>query len=184
MSNKINITNIVKGHLSTLNNANTGKVSAIDIFTFYLLPIFLSIVFYIFSLDLTKELVNIIVTAGSIFTGLLLNLLILVYDQKGKLPDVDTKNSKWKEIQLRHRILKETYFNIAYATLVSLLLVLFSVLQIVFKDTLINIQSLNIKDFDLSVALTSPIIIFLGVHLVLTLLMILKRIFTLLTTEK
>jgi hypothetical protein len=183
MSNKINIFGIVIRHFSTLRNVGSDKLSISDISTFYIFPLFVSIIFIYFSIDLSKDLVNIIVTAGSIFTGLLLNLLILVYDQKSKLGKIDSDKSDWKIIQTRHNILRETYFNIAYSTILSLLLVFISILQIIFFSSKIGIPIFDIVNFDISMCIISPVIIFIGMNLVLTLLMIIKRIFMLLTTE-
>ena len=183
MSSKINIISIIKGHLSTLIDASTSKYSKIDFGTFYIAPMFAAILGIYVGLDFSKDATNLLVTAGAIFTGLLLNLLILVYDQKSKLPNVDASNENWKEVQVRHTTLKELYYNISYSTLLSLIMVFISILHLFIVDKSVNIDIKFCTITDVSVVTTSPIMVFLGINLLLTIVMIIKRIYALLSSE-
>ena len=187
MSSKINNLNVLSGHLSTLRNLKTGKISKTDITTFYIIPLLIAICLAYNSVGLSKEIVTILVTAGALFTGLLLNLLILVYDQKGKLPKVNSDDDNWNEIQTRHTVLNELYYNISYSTLLSLLLVPFSVIYLMVKDLNIpiTIDALSLPNITINVSMfvISPILVLIGINLVLTIMMVIKRIYILLTTE-
>lgn len=185
--NKINVLGIVAGHFRTLKNHRTGKVSVGDVFLFYIVPAIFVIVFYFAERDLSKDLVNIVVTAGSIFTALLLNLLILVYDQKSKLNSLPNsgdglvQNSR----SLRGQILNESYYNIAYCTIFSLIIVFFCVIHMYFFKVVwqIDVPTGEVYKFKPSLQLISPIIVYIGIHLLLSLLMVIKRIFLLMQTE-
>lgn len=183
MSSKINIVSIIKGHFSTLIDSGSSKYSKIDFATFYIVPLIVAVFGIFAQLDFSKDATNLLVTAGAIFTGLLLNLLILVYDQKSKLPSVNASNDSWKEVQVRHTTLKELYYNISYSTLLSLVMVFVAILHlfIVDKSTSIDIKFATITD--VSSVSTSPVMMFLGVNLLLTIVMIIKRIYALLSSE-
>ncbi len=183
MSSKVNIFGVVRGHVSTLVDTNTLKHSWPDLLTFYFLPIAMSVLGGYFAVDFSKDSTTLLVTAGAIFTGLLLNLLILVYDQKGKLPPVDSDQPNWSDIQSRHTVIKELYYNISYSTLMSVALVVIAIVHLFVIDKTVNIEYLDIGVIDVSSVSTSPMLIFFGANLVLTIVMIIKRIYTLLSTE-
>ena len=87
MFNLISPSKIIYGHLGTLKSAKTGKIHFPYIFLFFILPTVLSSLLIFFNLYLDKDAVNLFVTVFSIFVGLLLNLLLLVFDihQKTKI---------------------------------------------------------------------------------------------------
>ncbi len=183
MSSKINVFNVLKGHMSTLIDAKTSKFSYIDMATFYVAPAILAVAGIFFGIDFSKDATNLLVTAGAIFTGLLLNLRILVYDQKSKLPPVNVDTDNWQETQIRHTVLKELYYNISYSTLLSVTLIVVAIVHlfVVDKSTHISLPGFTITD--LSSITTSPLLLFFGLNLVLTIVMIIKRIYTLLSAE-
>lgn len=184
MSSKINISNIWAGHLSTLCDDTTGRTSKIDIITFYITPALVAILIGYYSVSLSSETIGLIVTIGAILTGLLLNLLILVYDQKKNLPKVDQNSNNWQKTQLRHTVIEQLYYNIAYSTLISLFLVIISVIHSLSANITLPV---SIKSFSFTIIpnlqITTPILFFLGINLILTILMIIKRIYQLLITE-
>jgi hypothetical protein len=183
MSSKINIFGVINGHMSTLIDAKTSKKSLPDITTFYLLPLALAAFGIYFEIDFSKEATNLLVTAGALFTGLLLNLLILVYDQKSKLDPVNSDLPNWSEVQLRHRVLKELYYNISYSTFISVMIVVIAIVHLFIINKVIKIPAPISISIDLSSITTSPFLMFIGINLVLTILMIIKRIYTLLSSE-
>lgn len=185
MSNKLNITSVIKGHMSTLKDSN-GKDSFSDIFTFFLLPIAIAGLCLNAGVDFAKDVIEIFVTSSSIFTGLLLNLLILVYDQKTKLNIVDNKKSGWEKLQSKHTLIKELYYNISYATLISLIILITSVLHIsLIEEKSIGFYSkfIDVPSFDVTRFTTTPLLIFLCINLVFTVLMVIKRIYSLLLSD-
>jgi hypothetical protein len=112
MFNKINVIEIVEKHLSTLINQKTKKIHVPDVVLFILLPLFLSLVLIYFHNLLNKDIANVLVTSFSIFAGLLLNLLLIVFDL------VDKQGDNKDNIR---NALKELYFNISFCILISIL---------------------------------------------------------------
>lgn len=87
MFNLISPNKIICAHLGTLKRAKTGKIYFPYIFLLFILPAVPSSLLIFFNLYLDKDAVNLFVTVFSIFVGLLLNLLLLVFDihQKTKI---------------------------------------------------------------------------------------------------
>jgi len=180
MSAKVDLSHIVKCHLSTLSKREDGKYRFADVFTFFGIPFLSHLATLVSLVDLNKDVINVVVTASAIFTGLLLNLLVLVYDQKSKTPEVDQEDPDYPKVQSKRSLLAELYYNISYATIVAVLLVIFSVVHLIIVDKVCFVFS---RQIDLSVVLTSPFIVFFGVNLILTLLMVIKRVYALLVNE-
>jgi hypothetical protein len=121
---------------------------------------------------LSKDLVNVLVTALSVFAALLFNLLLLIFDiiRKSK-NEPDTQDIKLG-------LLKEIYANISYSIFVSIVSIM------VLLVPLLNIDIPRIASISMHVdKVVSFIIYFLIGNFVLTLLMILKRVHVLLTEE-
>ncbi|MBP7069988.1 MAG: hypothetical protein KBA97_02840 [Methanothrix sp.] len=194
MSNKLSVINIIKDHISTLKDYDNGRYSILDLFIFFILPIFVSSIIIYFKVILSDQLVNVLVMSLSVFAGLLFNLLLLVYDIIGK------PNSNKRP--LRATLLKELSSNISFGILISvvtiILLLVFSLATT--SDVLtnhnvisnnINISSNNTNeayDFALLDAQTMPYLLaFLIYYLVsifiLNLFMILKRFHIILRSE-
>jgi len=164
MLTKINIGKIITDHFATLKDADSKKISRGDFFLFILLPLlFSSVIVMVFCIFLTESLVNILITCLSIFVGLLLNLLVIIFDIINKLK---TENSK---DQLKKLFLKEIYANISFCILISIVNIGFLVV------TFSGIYFVKLSANVLSVA----ILMLFG----LTLLMILKRVHILLSNE-
>lgn len=185
MSEKINLISIISGHLTTLRNAGNDRPSKIDITTFYLLPFIAATLSACGGVSFSSDVVNIFVNASAIFTGLLLNLLILVHDQKSKIPPVNANLPGWEKNAIKNKILDELYYNISYATLISLLLLVFSVLHLCIKGSIFKFiyvdANINLNlQIDFSIYITTTLLIFCGLNLIFTIFMVLKRIYSLL----
>lgn len=167
MLNKINIAGIIIGHLNTLVDARSGKRSIKDITLFYVSPVIAACLYWWAGQVMKPEMTDTLVTAGAIFTGLLLSLLVLVYDQRSKLKECHDDTS----VSIKTG-LQELFYNISYATVISVALVFMS-----FMHKMVYVESGGIGE------LTGPILIFLGVNFLLTILMILKRINIILTMD-
>lgn len=164
MVKKISFSQIVRDHIGTLVHYETLKRSYADIFLFFSIPAFFSFILWD-RLTLDKDSINVLITAASIFAGLLLNLLVLIYTLIGKAKEcTSTNRAKTKKL-----LLEQTFANVSFCILVSVCLVITCLLKLLNSPVLNDI--LNI------------VIYFLTPLLVLTLLMVLKRIHALISSE-
>lgn len=121
MSSKINIKGIITGHFNTLRD-NQGRRSIADLLTFVILPVGFAITSLLVGFNLNKDLSSLLVNFGSIFTALLLSVLVLVYDQESKLEEKKAKDAFYED---KKQLLHQLYYNISYSILCSMALVLF-----------------------------------------------------------
>ena len=188
MSNKINVIGILKGHVNTLKNAGSDRLSLSDSITFFVFPIGIASLSYFFSFSL---LTSLLVNFGAIFTALLLSVLVLVYDQGSKLEDKAAQCKQAGEavpamIDTKKTLLDQLYYNICYAIVFSVLLVVSCVLESIARGKVIPVKS-SMLDFtgciDFSSWFLMPLVVFVAIHLILATLMIIKRMHILLTTS-
>ena len=182
MSSKINIFGIIEGHIWTFKDKRDSKLSLIDIALFFILPIAAALFSGYHAYELSKEVVSNIVTAGVLLSGLLLNLIVLVYNLKEKLPKVDSSDPNHQKVQLKHSVLKELYFNISYATIISFLMLLCAIAH----NLLVSINLTNdagVPTSSVNGSVVDPILIFLGLNLILSFFMIIKRTYKLLISD-
>ena len=165
MFSKINVSSIISDHFKTLKNNDTNKTSFVDIGIFVLLPIVVALIFFCLDISLSESLVNILIAAFSIFVGLLLNLLMLVYDIVNK----NYERQGVKEKPLRKIYLKQIFSNISFTVFLSIIIIIS--LLFTFPENYI------IK------CVSSLVSVFLMSQFLLTLLMILKRVHVLLSKE-
>ncbi|WP_373960341.1 hypothetical protein [Vibrio gigantis] len=191
MSNKINVIGILKGHINTLKNAGSDRLSLSDSITFFVFPIGIASLSYFFGFSLTSDLTSLLVNFGAIFTALLLSVLVLVYDQGSKLEDKAAQCKQAGEavpamIDTKKTLLDQLYYNICYAIVFSVLLVVSCVLESIARGKIIPVKS-SMLDFtgciDFSSWFLMPLVVFVAIHLILTILMIIKRMHILLTTS-
>ncbi|EHK2327669.1 hypothetical protein [Clostridium perfringens] len=155
---KIKINDIIKKHLSTLKDFGAYKKSFNDIAIFFIMPIFIAIPLTInINLDDTK--LGILVTVFTLFTGLLFNILAILLAFDGK------KNDK-----LDKKFMKEILYNVSFAIILSILVLIICILRF------IEIQCY----FKLIIDLT---LYYLVIAFIITLIMILKRLFILLENK-
>lgn len=170
---KINPAKIIKDHILTLKNYDSGKYSYGDFFVFLLFPIGLAGgLAYFFPKSANnpteifdKNIVSILVTSLSIFAALLFNLLLLVYDL------VKKANPTEKFAVLKTRFLKEIYSNVSYSIFIAMLAVII---------LLISLLGTSIRILQVTVAF---LVYFLVANFILTLLMVLRRVHILLSKE-
>ncbi|MCW8093205.1 hypothetical protein [Alteromonas sp. ASW11-130] len=186
MSSKVNVNEIIRGHYNTLKNASTGKLSLSDWITFVILPLVVAILTVIFGFKQTNEISSLLVNFGAIFTALLLSVLVLVYDQGIKISDkIELKENGNNALLKRKRcLLDELYYNICYSIVISVSLVFFCLIESVARGWSYSFAhgeiSMNIQP---DVYFLSPFIVFLTLNLMVTILMIVKRMHTLLTSN-
>lgn len=184
MSSKINVWSIVTGHIKTLRSASTNKVSFYDYATFYIAPAATAILFSFFGIKLTGDANSLLVNFGAIFTALLLSVLVLVYDQGEKLRAVVSDDSIKHNIDLKKNLLEQLYFNICYAIVISVFLVFLCLVYTFLPDKacVLTIDKFSFN-LDLKLYIASPIILVVVLNLLLTILMVVKRMHTLLTIK-
>ncbi|WP_020162204.1 hypothetical protein [Cycloclasticus pugetii] len=166
MSSKLNVKDIVTGHIGTLVDAGKKSISFADMFSFYILPAIIAGFGIFFCFNISKEISSLLVNFGAIFTALLLSVLVLVYDQENKIDqntDASLKNAK-------KSLLNHLYYNICYCIIMSVFLVVICLLHTVVEafSPFMNIYFIT------------PLIIVTAVNLILTILMIVKRMHVLL----
>lgn len=164
MLTKINIKKIVIDHFKTLRDANTNRIRISDYLLFLGVPLIVSVIIvFSFNILLSDNLINILITSLSIFVGLLLNLLVIIFDVVTKLKE------KEKHDTLKKNFLKEIYSNISFSILLSLVAIIFLVLSLT-DNCYLKLISNVICDM---------LLLFFS----MTLLMILRRVHILLSNE-
>ena len=184
MSSKVNIKDIVYGHLGTLSKVDGGW-SWYDFLTFCFVPVAFSTASAIIGFSLNKDVSSLLVNFGAIFTALLLSVLVLVYDQESKLDDKYQRDIELNRpvdtfYNARKRLLDELYYNISFCILSSLVLIAtcfaFSMADS-FADPKATSTSVSVI---LSKLVFTPISVFITLNLLLTIVMIVKRLHSLL----
>ncbi|WP_279455280.1 hypothetical protein [Aeromonas veronii] len=146
-----------------------------------------------------NDLVSLCVNFGSIFTALLLSVLVLVYDQENKIIDkirqvnstgieeetiadtLLTQRLRSPRDENKRALMKELYANIAYCIVISVLLVAISAINLgvitIAKDAICNAGVINKFVF-------TPVMVFLSMHLLVTIIMVVKRLYSLLLSNE
>jgi len=170
---KINIFQIVFDHIVTLKDYGRTRVSRFDLFFFFTFPLLASLILVLFRIQLNKDLVNLLITAFSIFAGLLFNLQVLMFDVIGKISNFDKRSdtlSTNQSINRRITILQSVSMNISFEILVCILGVLFLAISTLSSNLYFQ------KIF-------SVIGFYIVILFALTLMMVLKRVHVLLVDE-
>jgi glucan phosphoethanolaminetransferase (alkaline phosphatase superfamily) len=156
---KIDVSEIIGDHIRTIKNDNTGKPGGSDIFLFIMLPVLVSGVLIYFELLIKESLIESLIAALAIFVGLLFNVIVIIIDSIRKTDQNDVKSL----------LLKEVLANISFTIFLSILAIV-TVLATLFSNELLK----NIAN---------AITYFLLVEFLVTLLMVLKRIYSLFKHE-
>jgi hypothetical protein len=171
MIDKINVAEIVKGHLSTLTNTN-DEFALGDYLLFCGVPLAAAVAMAVFQHPVTADLTTLLVTFGSILAPLLLSVLVLVFDQENK--HLSPPLSEVANVARRMKLLKQLYHNVCFCILASVVLVVVCLVH-----TLLNTWMVcGVKVADV---VTGPLAILIASNLLLSILMILKRLHRLLT---
>ncbi len=176
MLNKLGLLAIIKDHIGTLKNHRTNKLYYPDIFLFFILPLIISLLLIIFKVLLNDTMANALITSFSVFAALLFNLLLLIYDVSSK--SFINPNHKDKQ-GLKKEILRQIYINISFCIIVCI----YAVVVLIFYFLKIK----NCVFIIASICSLPPILSFLVYYIsglfILTLFMVLKRIYKLLKEE-
>lgn len=181
MSSKINVTDIVLGHIATLADP-AGKRSLMDYVTFFAFPGAVAAVSCYAGYNLNKDVSSMLVNFGAIFTALLLSVLVLVYDQESKLKDAHGLKTVDPLFNAKKELLKQLYYNICFSIVSSIFLVgLCFVHSILYKVVSVFEFSEYVFRVDYARYILTPLVIFVTVNLMLTIIMIVKRMHAMLT---
>ena len=158
MSYKINVSVIINDHLKTLVNARTNRPDFRDLLFFLIIPIGTSLTLILNRIFFDGDFINSIIGGLSIYVGLSLNFIVLLFDLSAK--------EIFKESEAKS-VIKETVANISVSIFYSILIILFSLLSkvsylLVFGNFLCY---------------------FILIEFLFTLLMILKRVYVLLMKQ-
>lgn len=160
----IDVSFIIKKHYETLRLDT--KLRFI-ILIFIVIPIVVSILFTTIDKPLTQNSVNALITAFAIFTGLLLNVIFILFDIVGKVEGNTTQANN------RRLLLEHLYANTLYALLVSAITLMFLIITAITE----------IWQNHIILLILSSIVYFSVTHFMMILLMIFKRLSILLFSQ-
>ena len=185
----IDPTKIVRDHLKTLESEKTRSIHLPYVILFFGTPIVSSTLAIYLDLRLDKDAVNLFVTIFSIFIGLLFNLLLLIFDIKQKAKDKNSLlaqqvqsnqpvippslgNSQVNYEKLS-KVLKQVYSSISFAILISIFDIILLLLHFIGEkfNQRILVQAISWISY------------YFMIVFVLTLMMILKRVYLLIDQE-
>jgi len=187
MFDKIDITGLITNHIKTLYNQGEDFLSWEDITLFFVAPGVLSIIVLSCGTCMPASIADGAFTTLSIFTALLFNLPMLLYD----ILDKSKVKSEHSDESDRRKLIKELYHNVCFAILVSIATL---PVVVVLKFEGINkwvLGSVQLHGWTIEpmaighwlALMDSAIFVWLISVLFLTFLMILKRIHALLLTQ-
>ena len=161
----ISVIDIIKNHLNCFRNKE-GKILIIPVLDYIILPFFMGAA----TVNLKKindTSINIITVIVSILTAMLFTMLTMIIDMNGKIKE----NPKYysKEAEISKKALLETYYTIMFEILISIVLLLLCFFNC-FTKKFGNIQSFLIYS--------------LMYLLIINLLMIIKRVFRVIDTDR
>ncbi|MEX2299479.1 MAG: hypothetical protein WD733_01010 [Bryobacterales bacterium] len=125
---KINLWRIVQDHAQTLVDYPSKRLSRSDLAVFAGLPIAGGIACAWFQIGFKAEVLDGLLTAFSIFAGLLLNLLVLVFSYTQS--SAQTPRPIDPKAAIRERLTREIHANVSFAILVSLAMVVCTVVAL------------------------------------------------------
>lgn len=173
--NKIDIRTIFTDHLSTLVDFRSGKKSSQDYVLFFLVPLFVSACLWFLG-GIKVDVLNGILAAFSIFGGFLLNLLAVVYTVGQAVLSRSQVGDAL--LNVRRTFLKQVLANISFAIISSIVAVV-----ICFAAILLLGSSTLGKNATYTHPFVTVLLGYVICNFLLTLLMIVGRVYQLLTFE-
>ncbi|MEG0188129.1 MAG: hypothetical protein RR447_09105 [Algoriella sp.] len=175
MFSRININKIIIAHYKSLSNLNDRKIAINDLIIFILFPILIAIVLIYYNISIKSQVANLI-TALSILAGFLFNLLAIIHSSLEKIRD-EIRQQNLEENSLKYKFANEIHANISYNILIAIL----TIVTLVVSGLNIEFNNKTLKY--ISFCLLNSICYFLLIHFLLTLIMILNRVYILLDKE-
>jgi uncharacterized integral membrane protein len=169
MLTKINVLRIVADHFRTLKDYRTNKLSFGDLIVFCALPLLIAGALSWWGKVLSVDTINVLIQAFAILVGLLLNLLVLVFTVIRRETSTAANPNLALQEETKLTVLKQTFANLSYSVLLGLVIALLLLLALRHNSTVVGLATF---------------FIYAGsIHFVLTLLMVLKRVHSLLGRE-
>lgn len=195
MATKISLHLIFQKHresLKTLTPVRSGntftetlKISRTDRFIFYILPVLIAVAATVIIRIPDSQATNLYTVCLSVFVGLFLNLLVMI-------TSVLRPSVKIWDNQTRIELIEQTFYNISYTIVISLLALgtlLLTTLTLFPSGWQINLSFLNpgywssLPVNTLCHFIFSFLLYYLLCKIILTLLMVIKRVFCLFRTD-
>lgn len=179
MSSKLSFRHIIRDHVASLYNNRTKKRSKADLFLLFFVPLLIGAILTFVvpnPIPVRAEFINIVLTALSIFAGLLINVIVLIYDFIKKTREQGEGNTNKNKI----KFLREINANISFTILISIFTICFILLSsAVAGDTSSNTSfHKNFYDYFYGIIVYTLVSMFFS-HM----FMILKRLYNLLELE-
>lgn len=166
---KVNVLGVIGDHFATLRSERTGRTSPTDVFLFYIVPIGLGLVSW--RTHITLRSAEALLAVYGVLSALLLQLMVRTVEWaqgRNEPPEYILDRVAEARRERRVRLLAEVHENIAYAFFVALIATAVAA----------GIETLRDSAQPVSDAWTA-VLVGIGAHLVLTLLMVLRRIYIL-----
>ena len=176
MLTRINFFGIIKSHFKSLRSLNQKSDSIYwgDFLLFIVVPVIISAGLTVYGVAIKNEL-NSLIAAISILGGFLFNLLAIIYSLLDKIKlDVDSESDQFKNM-IKLRFVKEIHSNISFNILIA-----------IFSTIFLVIYSFDYSKVFLGCLIESTLLFinyFLLFIFVLTLLMVLNRIYIILDKQ-
>ena len=169
LDSKVDISQVLKDHFKTLRaHPFDGPPSRSELWLHFGLPGLFGLAVVVYGFGFRQDAINGFLNVFAILTGLLLNVLVLVFT----LASAGT--SKAQDGKVRSLVIRETFVNICFSVVSSLIVVCTCLIASAYMRSVPNATTGKLATF-LLVSLTT--------NFVLTLLMILKRMFILMSGE-
>jgi hypothetical protein len=166
---KADVLPIIKAHMATMSSARTGTPMLTDYLFFFGIPVILGAGLAATGFGFRVDAVAGFLNAFAILTGLLLNLLVLVFTIS-----VTTSSSERADVQTRRKVLKEIFTNVCYCIIVAVVATGTALIALSYMRSVSGAQTGSVATFVLC-AVT--------MNFVFSLMMILKRMYKLISTE-
>ncbi|WP_416050070.1 hypothetical protein [Cupriavidus basilensis] len=124
MLEKYSVGAIWHGQIRTMRPLGGEKVSKYELALFFCLPLFSPICQWYLDLRLNDAIVSVVVSAASIFAGLLLNLLVLLYS----IVSASRQRAAGVEDLKEKILIEQSFYNISFAILICATMVMASLL--------------------------------------------------------
>jgi len=166
MFSKINVYAVVRAHFRTLKNTSQSRASKAQVAQFLLLPLIFAVVLAYLRVNVPSVSVGALLAAAAVFGGLLFNLLVIMFDVADREPPGDLSGRVWRAFLI------ELNANVS-----------FSVLTTLFMTALLVVLAVVGADNGLAIRLVSFAFWFVSGLFALTLLMIVKRVNVVFTSQ-
>ena len=172
----INLNFVFEKHYEALKeNSETREI----IINFMLLPAFFSAILVCFGFNISNGFRSALITSIAIFVGFLINVLILINTTKDRKNENNNQNNQ--VAVKREEVIQELFIHTLYSIIIGLILLTILIVieggQNVFNNFCIYAHNVHPFICQLITFFASWIVFFLFFHFLLTLLLIIKRVY-------